>query len=308
MDVSLWESEILLSEVFLVKESCCKVIWPEVSRCRIKPFGWWVGGGFTLIELLVVIAIIALLLSILMPALRKAKAIARNVVCMSNMKQQNLIFTLYTQDNDGRYPIRYNSPGCVYIVDGTPAVTSDNVEQAWYALNPYVDDPMITICPAIASYNMDAGDIFKDPAVTWGVDPVTGKPVFGGWASIDTDPGRIHIGFNWFFNIDSSPATSVTYFNGTRPWPNRQVEANSSTALVTHAMIFSPSAQRYEDWGHEASSKGRIFSTDPGYVADDVNVLTSVKAPVAYGDGSVISVPKSRFRKRAEVNGDTFYY
>ncbi|MHC4883136.1 MAG: type II secretion system protein, partial [Planctomycetota bacterium] len=43
--------------------------------------------GFTLIERLVVIAIIALLLSIVMPGLNKAKQAARRVVCSSNMKQ-----------------------------------------------------------------------------------------------------------------------------------------------------------------------------------------------------------------------------
>ncbi len=100
----------------------------------------------------------------------------------------------------------------------------------------------------------------------------------------------------------------VTYFNGTRPWPSRQVQANSGNAMATHSMTFIPAIQRYEDWGHEASSKGRILSSDPGYLDDDVNVLTSSNAPVLYGDGSVISVLKSQFRKRAEANGTIYYY
>lgn len=60
--------------------------------------------GFTLIELLVVIAIIALLLSILMPSLRKVKQIARDVVCRSNLKQWSLIWAMYTNNNDGKFP------------------------------------------------------------------------------------------------------------------------------------------------------------------------------------------------------------
>jgi len=60
--------------------------------------------GFTLIELLVVIAIIAILLSILLPSLNKVKQVARDVVCRSNIKQWSLIFAMYTQENDGKFP------------------------------------------------------------------------------------------------------------------------------------------------------------------------------------------------------------
>ncbi len=56
--------------------------------------------GFTLIELLVVISIIALLLSIMMPALSKVKSIARDVVCKSNVRQIGFAARLWTEDND----------------------------------------------------------------------------------------------------------------------------------------------------------------------------------------------------------------
>ena len=58
--------------------------------------------GFTLVELLVVISIIALLVSILMPALAKARQQAQAVVCMSNTRQLALGWMMYTDDNDGR--------------------------------------------------------------------------------------------------------------------------------------------------------------------------------------------------------------
>jgi len=60
--------------------------------------------GFTLIELLVVIGIIALLAAILFPVFAKARARARQTVCLSNLRQLGLAITAYSQDYDEQYP------------------------------------------------------------------------------------------------------------------------------------------------------------------------------------------------------------
>jgi prepilin-type N-terminal cleavage/methylation domain-containing protein/prepilin-type processing-associated H-X9-DG protein len=58
--------------------------------------------AFTLVELLVVISIIALLLSVLMPALSKARDQAQQLMCLSNLKQWGMMFSMYVNENNGR--------------------------------------------------------------------------------------------------------------------------------------------------------------------------------------------------------------
>ncbi len=106
-------------------------------------------GGFTLIEVLVVVAIIALLVSILLPALGKARGYAKEATCRSNLHQLALATTYYADDNQYRLP---------YIL-GTDQGSGEPTNAPFYQYHqifllwPYLKDLRIYRCPTASGEN-----------------------------------------------------------------------------------------------------------------------------------------------------------
>ena len=168
--------------------------------------------GFTLIELLVVIAIIALLLSILMPALTKVKAQAKGVVCRSNLKQWGVITALYAQANGDKL---YQS-----VAGG-----SLNAEDAYWitATFPYYEDESIRLCPSTKVIDRDPAYHYGSTREAWG--PLygsswmeafsTGSYGINEWASCPPDTADTLWGFDktWAWQrTTASEASNVPVF------------------------------------------------------------------------------------------------
>lgn len=121
--------------------------------------------GFTLVELLVVIAVIAVLVSILLPALSKAREAAKAVQCASNLKQLGIGLKLYAHDWDGKVPTWWtDASGTITpyprflsgTIECSNPVTNALVPVAVGKTRTYVPAGPVYGCPANNEYPRDS--------------------------------------------------------------------------------------------------------------------------------------------------------
>jgi len=119
--------------------------WNKSFRKQLPARGAWpfvYRSAFTLIELLVVIAIIAILASMLLPALAKAKESGKRIACVNDLRQLGLSMQMYEDDNDGQQP-----PRTINMAGGSWPST----------LRDYYKDLKILVCPSDLNPQSNSG-------------------------------------------------------------------------------------------------------------------------------------------------------
>jgi prepilin-type N-terminal cleavage/methylation domain-containing protein/prepilin-type processing-associated H-X9-DG protein len=241
----------------------------RMSRPSLRPAVPGRARGFTLVELLVVIGIIALLISILLPALSKARKSAITVKCASALRQIGMGYQLYSNDQRGWWPLAKLSPDTgSYELNGFQHTAS--APAYWYNFVAYYVN-QAAVGGAIQT-GVDADAAHK--GVLWGCPA---------WEKYIIHPSEYQIGYG--MNVWPTMSLDNPSLGGVYPMPAERAElGNGATGRFF----------RQTEWTHAAE---RCLCADSRFWAAEAD-----KVPAALSYPPAV-VPQSDINNSATYNG-----
>jgi prepilin-type N-terminal cleavage/methylation domain-containing protein/prepilin-type processing-associated H-X9-DG protein len=266
--------------------------------------------GFTLVELLVVIGIIAVLISILLPSLNKAREAAKRALCLSNLHQIGLGFQIYANANHGQVPL-----GCY-------GVTYQETWVSWFAwsapLKPHLynlgylfatgacPNPKVFYCPSDNASPYGANYQPYDPA-NWFTTPAISDALNGGGPTHNNV--TVWVGAGYQCRADLPDGTGVAWSNTAAL--NQSVGyitgVSAANPTGTFDWVFDKSAPKLQDFKNGAivfdtvaHIDGLINNNAYAYLLqrhrDALNIL--------FADGSAHTAPLSASNKGSGIYAD----
>jgi type II secretory pathway pseudopilin PulG len=250
------------------------------------------------VELLVVIAIIALLVSILLPALAKARLAAQRVYCLNNIRAQYLAQFNYAMENDGKFA-PHNDWLPTYVRTSNAGTY---IHKLMY--KNFIPDSRTLLCPLQKDFENAYSDLeYKSTSL---------GDQYGGWEAVDfwgRPMSHVWIGYSWFANytaFGSPPIPPVFEFNSSAPggsvavneipWPTRYSECTADNGFITHEITYTPvNGGVWYDRGHE----GRVLDVGGDLPFDEA--IINNDNPLGYADGHVTYVLKQNIKPRAKI-------
>jgi prepilin-type N-terminal cleavage/methylation domain-containing protein len=263
--------------------------------------------GFTLVELLVVIGIIAVLISLLLPSLNKAREAAKRTMCLSNLHQIHLMLVMYANANKDQVPLGYSG-------SGTPGAEFSEGNNYFLSRKANGGAAQADQDPPRRVRYVGLGLLFKTGLVREGHDGGSGRVFY--CQSFD---GDLHHGFNSPNNAwpPSSETTRSTYScrpstNNRNPQPDTW--ATDAVAWGTRGPFYPYRiVNGYSTSPHQAGNMFKLSKLkNRAIVADLMSSVTRIKPAhqkginVLYANGSATWVHYDAFKKQLELGLNMF--